>query len=90
MLPVTFFGHEYAYPLPGSCCQSHHSGLLASIDEADNQDENDYYELSQGEPIHYDIDADEEQTSLEAEGVDCGLILQLWKTCSREGRTCNL
>ena len=30
------------------------------IDEADNQDENDYYELSQGEPIHYDIDADEE------------------------------
>ena len=80
----------YAYPLPGSCCQSHHSGLLASIDEADNQDENDYYELSQGEPIHYDIDADEEQTSLEAEGVDCGLISQLWKTCSWEGRTCNL
>ena len=53
---------------------------MASIDEADNQDENDYYELSQGEPIHYDIEADEEQTSLEAEGVDCGLISQLWKT----------
>ena len=38
--------------------------------------------MSQGEPIHYDIDADEEQTSLEAEGVDGGLISQLWKTCS--------
>ena len=47
--------------------------FLAAIHEADNLDENDYYELSKGEPIHCDIDADEEETALEAEGVDCGL-----------------
>ena len=47
--------------------------FLAAIHEADNLDENDYYELSNGEPIYYDIDADKEQTALEADGVDCGL-----------------
>ena len=46
--------------------------FLTSIDEADNLDENNYYELRKGEPIHYD-NADEEQTALEAESVDCGL-----------------
>ena len=47
--------------------------FLAAIHEADNLDENDYYELSKGEPIYYDIDADKEQTALEADSVDCGL-----------------
>ena len=47
--------------------------FLASNDEADNPDENNYYELNKGEPIHYDVDANKKQTALEAEGIDCGL-----------------
>lgn len=44
--------------------------FLAAIDEADDPDEVDYYKLNKGNPIHYNVEEDEEQIALEAEVVD--------------------
>ena len=63
--------------------------FLTSINEADNLDENNCYELSKGEHIHYEIDADEEQTALEAEGVDCALNILPTEDFVLEKEECN-
>ncbi|KAJ3747488.1 hypothetical protein DFH05DRAFT_1393207, partial [Lentinula detonsa] len=40
---------------------------LASMDEADWSDNFDYFALNKDAPIHYDVEADEEQIAMEAE-----------------------
>lgn len=44
--------------------------ILAGLDEADDPDSVDYFTLHKGSPIHYDIDADENQATLESEPMD--------------------
>lgn len=44
--------------------------ILAGLDEADDPDKVDYFTLHKGSPIHYDIDADENQATLESEPMD--------------------
>jgi hypothetical protein len=44
--------------------------LLAAMDEADDPAVVDYFTLHRDAPIHYNIDEDQDQAALEAEGVD--------------------
>jgi hypothetical protein len=44
--------------------------LLSTLEEADDPDILDYFEIHKGEAIHYNVDDDEDQAALEAEEID--------------------
>jgi len=44
--------------------------FLYAIDEGDNPDVEDWYELNKDTPIHYDITKDQDQQALDSEGLD--------------------
>jgi hypothetical protein len=44
--------------------------FLFAIDEGDDPDVEDWYELNKDAPIHYDISKDKEQEALDNEGLD--------------------
>ena len=57
------------------CCIAHVISLvvqafLFAIDEGDDPDVEDWYELNKDTPIHYDISKDQDQQALDNEGLD--------------------
>ena len=64
--------------------------FLAAINEAKNPDKFDHYELNKGNPIHYNIEEDEEQIALKAEVINLTLNIPVTKDFELEDKECNI